>query len=76
MLAPTLLILATFGIVPFFYVLYVSFHQWNPFGASHEMIHNGAKNFRRLVFDKEFLLSVALTLKFAFFAVGSEVVLG
>lgn len=76
MLAPTLLILGTFGIVPFIYVLFVSFHQWNPFGASHEMVYNGAANFRRLVFDKEFLLSVGLTLKFAFFAVGSEVVLG
>ena len=76
MLAPTLVILATFGIMPFFYVLYVAFHQWNPFGASSEMVYNGAKNFRRLVFDKEFLLSVGLTLKFAFFAVGSEVVLG
>lgn len=76
MLAPSLLILGIFGIMPFFYVLFVAFHQWNPFGASHEMVYNGAKNFRRLVFDKEFLLSVALTLKFAFFAVGSEVVLG
>ncbi|MEI6798798.1 MAG: sugar ABC transporter permease [Pseudomonadota bacterium] len=76
MLAPTLIILGTFGIMPFFYVLFVAFHQWNPFGASHEMVYNGAKNFRRLVFDKEFLLSVGLTLKFAFFAVGSEIVVG
>ena len=76
MLAPSLLILCTFGIMPFFYVLFVAFHQWNPFGTNYEMVYNGAKNFRRLVFDKEFLLSVALTLKFAFFAVGSEVVLG
>jgi multiple sugar transport system permease protein len=76
MLAPMLIILGTFGIMPFFYVLFVAFHQWNPFGASHEMVYNGAKNFRRLVFDKEFLLSVGLTLKFAFFAVGSEIVVG
>ena len=76
MLAPSLLILGIFGIMPFFYVLFVAFHQWNPFGTNYEMVYNGAKNFRRLVFDKEFLLSVALTLKFAFFAVGSEVVLG
>jgi len=76
MLAPMLIILGTFGIMPFFYVPFVAFHQWNPFGASPEMVYNGAKNFRRLVFDKEFLLSVGLTLKFAFFAVGSEIVVG
>src|SRR4051812_5572564 len=76
LLAPTLLILGLFGIVPFIYVLYVAFHQWNPFGFSPDMIYNGAKNFRRLVFDKEFLFSLWVTLKFAFFAVGSEIVLG
>ena len=76
LLAPTLLILGLFGIVPFIYVLYVAFHQWNPFGFSPDMIYNGAKNFRRLVFDKEFLFSIWVTLKFAFFAVGSEIILG
>ena len=48
---------AIFGIVPFLYVLYVAFHQWNPFGANPYMIYNGANNFRRLVFDTEFLTS-------------------
>ncbi|MBB3999507.1 carbohydrate ABC transporter permease [Aureimonas pseudogalii] len=76
LLAPTLVILATFGIVPFFYVLYVAFHQWNPFGASPFMAFNGASNFRRLVFDAEFLRSIWYTLKFAFFAVFSEIVIG
>lgn len=76
LLAPTLLILGLFGILPFIYVLYVAFHQWNPFGFSPDMIYNGAKNFRRLVFDKEFLLSLWVTLKFAFFAVSSEIVIG
>jgi len=76
MLAPTIAILGTFGIMPFFYVLYVAFHRWNPFAANPDMVYNGAKNFRRLVFDPEFLMSVGLTLKFALFAVGSEVVVG
>lgn len=76
MLAPTLAILGTFGILPFIYVVYVAFHRWNPFGASPDMVFNGAQNFRRLVFDAEFLTSVLYTLEFAFFAVGSEVVLG
>eukprot|EP01035_Chromulina_nebulosa_P043962 gene43962-59543_t len=61
MLAPTIAILGIFGIAPFIYVLYVAFHQWNPFGANPTMIYNGANNFRRLVFDPEFLRSVTVT---------------
>ena len=76
MLAPTIAILGIFGIIPFIYVLYVAFHQWNPFGASPDMIYNGANNFRRLVFDTEFLTSIAVTIKFGFFAVVSEIALG
>lgn len=76
MLAPTIAILGIFGIAPFIYVLYVAFHHWNPFAASPLMTYNGADNFRRLVFDPEFLHSVAVTAKFAFFAVVSEIVLG
>ena len=76
LLAPTILILGVFGIVPFFYVLWVSFHQWNPFGVSPDMMFRGARNFRRLVFDGEFLNSIRFTLEFAFFAVLSEIVLG
>ena len=58
MLAPTILILGIFGIAPFIYVLYVAFHHWNPFGADPFMSYNGANNFRRLVFDDEFLASM------------------
>jgi multiple sugar transport system permease protein len=76
LLAPTLAILGIFGILPFIYVLYLSFHQWNPFGANPYRVFNGADNFRRLVFDGEFLFSIWVTLKFAFFAVFSEIVLG
>jgi multiple sugar transport system permease protein len=43
LLAPTLIILFFFGI-PFFYVLWVSFHQWNPFAANPNMVFNGADN--------------------------------
>ena len=52
--------------------LWLAFHQWNPFGANPDMIFNGADNFRRLVFDTEFLSSLGVTLKFVFFAVLSE----
>ena len=76
LLAPTLFILGLFGILPFIYVLYVAFHQWNPFGANPNQVFIGANNFRRLVFDAEFLFSLWVTLKFAFFAVFSEIVIG
>ena len=38
LLSPTLLILGLFGIFPFIYVLWVSFHQWNPFAANPNML--------------------------------------
>ena len=47
MLAPTIAVLGVFGIVPVLYVIYVAFHQWNPFGANPHMVYNGADNFRR-----------------------------
>ncbi|MCP8895877.1 sugar ABC transporter permease [Shinella daejeonensis] len=76
LLTPTLVILGVFGILPFIYVLWVAFHQWNAFGANPYMIYNGADNFRRLVFDTEFLESIWFTFQFGFFAVVSEIVLG
>lgn len=76
LLAPTLVILFFFGVLPFIYVVYVSFHQWNPFAADPNMIFNGADNFRKIVFDEAFLHSVGATTMFVFFAVLSEVILG
>lgn len=75
-LAPTLVILFFFGVLPFIYVVWVSFHSWNPFAANPEMIYNGADNFRQIVFDTEFLNSVSVTVSFVFFAVLSELILG
>jgi len=76
LLAPTLAILFLFGVLPFIYVVWVSFHQWNPFAANPEMIFNGADNFRRIVFDESFLSSVSVTVAFVFFAVLSELIVG
>ena len=45
LLAPTLVILFFFGVLPFLYVVFVSFHQWNPFAASPGMIFNGGGEF-------------------------------
>ena len=76
MLAPTLLVLGLFGVVPFLYVAWLSFHQWNPFAVDPSIAYNGAENFRRLVFDDGFLASLGVTLAFVVFAVLSEVILG
>lgn len=75
-LAPTLVILVSFGVLPFIYVVYLAFHQWNPFAVNPEMVFNGADNFRKLVFDKQFLASIGATTAFVFFAVISELLLG
>lgn len=76
LLAPTLVVLGVFGVLPFVYIVFLAFQQWNPFGANPEMFYIGADNFRRLVFDAEFLYSVGVTLAFAVLAVLSELILG
>jgi len=76
LLSPTLIILIIFGFMPFLYVLVVGFFDWNVFAAEDGMRFNGLGNYRRLVFDDLFLLSVGLTIRFAVFAIVSEVVFG
>jgi multiple sugar transport system permease protein len=76
LLAPTLIILGITGLLPFFYVIYVGFFDWNIFSANEGLFFAGANNYRRLVFDAEFLGALGRTLMFTFWAVGSELVLG
>ena len=76
LLAPTLIILAVIGLTPFFYVIYVGFFDWNIFSAKVGMVFAGVNNYRRLVFDDDFLSSLWRTLQFMFWAVASEFVLG
>lgn len=75
LLSPTLLILGITGLLPFLYVIYVGFHDWNVF-ATTGMTFSWANNYRQLVFDNDFLLSLWFTAKFTLWAVGSELVLG
>jgi multiple sugar transport system permease protein len=76
LLFPTLLILFVMGVVPFLYVLVLGFFDWNVFAADPTLRFAGVENYRRLVFDGPFLVSIWLTLKFAFFVVVSELILG
>jgi multiple sugar transport system permease protein len=76
LLFPTLLILFVMGVLPFAYILVLGFFDWNVFAADPTVRFAGVENYRRLVFDGPFLSSIWLTLKFAFFVVVSELVLG
>jgi multiple sugar transport system permease protein len=77
LLAPTLVILAIVGLLPFGYVLYVGLFDWNPLSsATGEMSFAGVENYRRLVFDADFLAAVWRTVRFTIWAVASELVLG
>jgi len=76
LLAPTLIILAFVGLLPFFYVLYVSFFDWNIFSKTGVMSWAGAENFRRLVFDPDFLAALKKGIGFTAIAVSIEMVLG
>ncbi|MCB1376125.1 MAG: sugar ABC transporter permease, partial [Rhodobacteraceae bacterium] len=76
LLAPTMIILFLFGVVPFLYIIWLSFHQWNPAAVNPDIIFIGADNFRKLVFDAGFLASLGVTLTFVTFAVLSELVIG
>jgi multiple sugar transport system permease protein len=76
LLFPTLLILSVMGVVPFLFVLALGFFDWNVFAADPSLRFAGVENYRRLVFDGPFLASIWLTLRFAFFVVVSELILG
>lgn len=76
MLAPSLILLGVFGIIPFIYVVWVAFYQWNPFGANPDMVFCWGDNFRRLVFDDGFIFSIGVTMAFVVFAVLSELIAG
>lgn len=76
LLSPTLIILFLVGLLPFFYVLYVGFFDWNIFAAESGLRFSGVNNYRRLVFDDAFLKSVSITLQFTFFAVVSQLIIG
>ncbi len=75
LLSPTLLILFIVGIVPFIYVLYVGYFDWNIFAAT-DMSFVGINNYRELVFDERFLDALWVTVRFTIFAVLSQFVIG
>lgn len=76
LLTPTLVILVIVGFLPFIYVLYIGFFNWNAFSNQLGMQWAGVNNYRRLVFDDAFLDSLGRTAFFAFVTVALELALG
>ena len=76
LLAPTLIVRAVFCLGPVIYVLVTGFTEWNACAADPTPRFAGVENYRQLVFDGQFLYSLWLTLRFAFFAVASELIIG
>jgi multiple sugar transport system permease protein len=62
--------------LPFFYVVYVGFFDWNIFSKVGGLVWAGAENYRRLVFDTEFLAALKRGVVFTIWAVSIEMVLG
>jgi multiple sugar transport system permease protein len=76
LLSPTLIILGIVGLLPFLYVVYVSFFNWDIFAAVRGMTWAGADNYRQLVFDQDFLGALQRTLLFTVMVVAIELSLG
>ncbi len=75
-ISPSLIILFIVGLLPFFYILYVGFFDWNAFSVREGMAYTGLDNYRRLVFDEPYLKSLKLTIKFATYAILFQLVIG
>ncbi|HSV32366.1 MAG TPA: sugar ABC transporter permease [Atribacteraceae bacterium] len=74
-LAPTFAILIFIGVIPVFYILYLSMFRHSLF-ARVEMVYTGFENFRRLVFDPHFLRSLRLSLLFVALCCAIQIPLG
>jgi len=75
LIAPTLCILLFIGLVPFLYVVYLSFFKHNIFSVV-GMVFNGVGNFRKLMFDSVFMHSLGIGLRFVVIACSIEMFLG
>ena len=76
LLSPTLIILFVMGVLPFLYVIWLGFHDWNTFSVSGEATWTWANNYRKLVFDPAFLGAIGRSLRFTVLTVGIQLVLG
>jgi multiple sugar transport system permease protein len=75
LLTPTLILLIFLGVVPIIYILYLSVYKYNVFSKV-GMVYTGFNNFRKLVFDPDFLKSLRLGLTYVILCVAIELPLG
>lgn len=75
-MAPAAIIMAIALIYPLGYMMWGSFRDWNPSQTIGEAEFVGLKNYITLWNDPNFRESLGVTLKFAFFVVSFEMVIG
>jgi len=75
LLTPTLCILFFIGLIPFFYVIYLSLFEYNIFSLK-GMVFAGVGNFRKLMFDPDFMHSLRIGLTFVVITCVVEMFLG
>ena len=76
LLAPSHVLMALAGFVPFVYVAWTAFHRWNLNAVTRDSVFNGLDNVRRLVSDERVLDATRATVLFAAWAVGSQLIIG
>jgi multiple sugar transport system permease protein len=72
MLAPVVILLTIFVVIPLIYAIFVSFYQWNFYKAS---VFVGFENFRRVLVDDLFYKSMWIGIKFALIVIPLQFVL-
>ena len=75
-MAPAVVIMAMALMYPLGYMIWGSFRDWNPSQTIGEAEFVGLKNYITLWNDPNFHESLGVTLKFAFFVVSFEMVIG
>lgn len=75
-MAPALAVLVMALLYPIAYMIYASFLDWNPSQRIGEATFVGLRNYTSLLHDEAFRESLGVTLKFAFFVVSLEMLIG
>jgi len=75
LIAPTLTLMILIGVIPVLYIIYLSAFKYNVFSRV-GMVYTGFNNFRKLMFDQDFLKSLRLGLTFVVLCCAIEMPLG
>lgn len=75
LIAPTLTLMILIGVIPVLYIIYLSAFRYNVFSRV-GMVYTGFNNFRKLMFDQDFLKSLRLGLTFVVLCCAIEMPLG